>query len=111
MKTCNFLSYHANKLARRFDAATCLLLTQAMDTHDLAGDCGGYYAALPSLPITTPALEVGIVSDGLCLLAEQQELAVPNSLHGNDVFLIETDRSNQLILEFHAMCISPTHIS
>ncbi|MGH8377598.1 MAG: homoserine O-acetyltransferase MetX [Gammaproteobacteria bacterium] len=105
----SYLRYQGAKLARRFDAATYVRLTEAMDTHDLARDRGDYYATLAA--IATPALVVGVTSDGLYPLAEQQELAalLPNaelavldSLHGHDAFLIETDRLNQLLLEFRA---------
>lgn len=113
----SYLRYQGDKLARRFDAAAYVRLSQAMDTHDLGRARGDYHAALAA--IAMPALVVGIGSDLLYPLAEQQELAalLPNvelavldSLHGHDAFLIETGQLNQLIREFRALHAGVTHL-
>lgn len=113
----SYLRYQGDKLARRFDAASYVRLTEAMDTHDLARDRGDYCATLAA--IATPALVIGINSDVLYPLAEQRELAtlLPNaelevldSPHGHDAFLIETGRLNHLILEFRARHVKTTRL-
>ena len=101
----SWLRHHGEKLVRRFDAASYVSLTRAMDSHDLARGRGG----VPAL--TQPALVVGITSDLLYPLTEQQELAalLPNaelavldSPHGHDAFLIETDTLDRQLREFRA---------
>ncbi|HKT32165.1 MAG TPA: homoserine O-acetyltransferase [Gammaproteobacteria bacterium] len=99
----SWLRHHGDKLVKRFDAASYVTLTRAMDTHDLARDRSDLSV------LSMPALVVGITSDLLYPLAEQQELAalLPNaepevldSPHGHDAFLIETEQLNQLVAEF-----------
>ena len=106
----SWLQHHGEKLARRFDAASYVTLTRAMDSHDLARDRDGFPAP------TVPALVVGISSDLLYPLAEQQELAalLPNaelavleSPHGHDAFLIETETLNRQVREFRAALVPP----
>ncbi len=106
----SWLRHHGDKLTRRFDAASYVTLTRAMDTHDLTRDRNDLAA------VTAPALVVGIVSDLLYPLAEQQELAarLPNaelevldSPLGHDAFLIETDQLNQLVTGFRSPRAKP----
>ncbi|MDE2460967.1 MAG: homoserine O-acetyltransferase [Gammaproteobacteria bacterium] len=101
----SWLRHHGDKLVKRFDAASYVTLTRAMDTHDLTRGRENFSA------LTMPVLVVGIVSDLLYPLAEQQELAalLPNaelevldSPHGHDAFLIETEHLNQLMTEYRA---------
>lgn len=95
-----YLEYHGDKLVRRFDANSYLVLTKAMDLHDIGRGRGGPEAALSR--IRAPLLAVGVRSDILYppyqsrTLAEQAEaLGVPaayrelDSPHGHDAFLIE----------------------
>lgn len=95
-----YLEYHGTKLARRFDANTYLLLTKAMDLHDLARGRGGLREALAR--VRARSLVVGISSDILYPPYQQRELvdgltAVGasatylelDSPHGHDAFLIE----------------------
>ncbi|MDE1886598.1 MAG: homoserine O-acetyltransferase [Gammaproteobacteria bacterium] len=106
----SWLQHHGEKLTRRFDAASYVTLTRAMDTHDLARGRGELSS------VNAPALVVGIISDLLYPLAEQQELValLPNaelevldSPHGHDAFLIETERLNRLVMEFRAALVPP----
>lgn len=101
----SWLRHHGDKLVQRFDAASYVTLTRAMDTHDLARGRGDLS------DLSMPALVVGITSDILYPLVEQQELTallrnaeleVLDSPHGHDAFLIETDRLNQRVAEFRA---------
>jgi homoserine O-acetyltransferase/O-succinyltransferase len=103
----SYLRHQGDKLVRRFDAASYVMLTRAMDTHDIARGRGTLGEALDAIEV--PALVVGIDSDLLYPLAEQQglatllpyaELAVLNSRHGHDAFLIETDALNAVLQEF-----------
>lgn len=100
----SYLRYQGEKLTQRFDANCYVRLTQHMDTHDVARGRGVYPDALRQ--IAQPALVVGIDSDVLYPLTEQEELAahLPNaqfemlsSPHGHDAFLIEHDDLNALL--------------
>lgn len=101
----SWLQHHGDKLVHRFDAASYVTLTRAMDSHDLARGRSELSA------LSMPALIIGISSDLLYPPAEQQglvallpnaELKVLDSPHGHDAFLIETDRLNQLVTGYRA---------
>lgn len=92
----SYLRYQGTKLVERFDANCYVHLTRQMDTHDVGRDRGDYRQALRS--IEQPALVVGVDSDVLYPLEEQEELVtlIPDaelhiikSSHGHDAFLIE----------------------
>jgi homoserine O-acetyltransferase len=99
-----YLEYHGDKLVRRFDANSYLLLTKAMDLHDLGrGPRGGIDNAMSKLQ--APLLSIGVRSDILYPLHQNQaivELARRagvaarsvelDSPHGHDAFLIEHDQ-------------------
>ena len=92
-----YLDYQAIKLNERFDANSYVLLSQAMNLHDVGRDRGGVLAALRSIEI--PTTVVGFDSDRLYLPDEQQGLAdeIPgcermillSSHFGHDAFLLE----------------------
>lgn len=100
----SYLEHHGTKLARRFDANSYLVLTRAMDSHDVGRDRGGVASALAR--VTADVLVAGIDSDRLYPLHQQQELAdllpgadrlhVVTSLHGHDGFLVETEQVGAL---------------
>ena len=70
----SYLKYQGEKFIERgFDANTYLALTNQMDTHDVSRGRGTYLKVLNS--ITIPTLIVGITSDVLYPIVEQQELA------------------------------------
>jgi homoserine O-acetyltransferase len=108
-----YLEYQGDKLVRRFDANSYLLLTKAMDLHDLGRGRGGMEAAFRRL--RAPLLSVGVSSDILYpphqsreivdlasdagLKAEYAELDSP---HGHDAFLIETEQTGALLEGFLA---------
>ena len=46
----SYLDHHAGKLARRFDANSYVVLTEAMNSHDVGRDRGGLEAALAARP-------------------------------------------------------------
>lgn len=100
----SYLQHHGAKLVRRFDANSYVVLTTAMDTHDIGRDRGGIEEALAR--ITARTVVAGIDSDRLYPLHQQQELAqnipgsgplaVVTSAHGHDGFLVEHDQVGQL---------------
>ncbi|RYD88588.1 MAG: alpha/beta fold hydrolase, partial [Sphingobacteriales bacterium] len=93
----SYIRYQGEKLAARFTALSYWTLSKAMDTHNLGRGRGGVEAALGLIRAKT--LVIGITSDLLCPLQEQQLIAahIPNatyaaidSLYGHDGFLVET---------------------
>jgi len=111
-----YLDYHGEKLVRRFDTNSYLLIGKAMDLHDVARGRSGLHAAMAR--VASPALVMGIDSDILYpsyqqrqihdLLrqggspAEYVEIASP---HGHDAFLIDLDQVGvplRAFLERHA---------
>jgi homoserine O-acetyltransferase len=98
-----YLEYHGDKLVRRFDANSYLLITKAMDLHDLGRGRGGVEQAMRR--IQAKVLSIGVVSDILYPLHQSQtivELARGagvtarsvelDSPHGHDAFLIEREQ-------------------
>lgn len=100
----SYLQHHGSKLVRRFDAGSYVVLTSAMDSHDVGRDRGGIEAALDRITATT--VVAGIDSDRLYPLHQQQELAdliptaapleVVSSPYGHDGFLIEAEQVGAL---------------
>ncbi|MEZ5178958.1 MAG: hypothetical protein R2746_12000 [Acidimicrobiales bacterium] len=106
-----YLDYHGTKLSRRFDANSYLLLTKAMDLHDLARGRGGLESALRR--IAAPLLAMGVTSDILYPEYQQRELVDGvraaggraayheiDSPHGHDAFLIDTDQVAAALVPF-----------
>jgi len=94
---------------RGFDAMSYVILTRAMDSHDVSRGRGGYFEVLRSVQL--PTLIVSISSDVLYPVSEQLELAeyMPNSQHhmiqsdeGHDGFLIEHRKVGTLVRGFLA---------
>lgn len=103
----SYLRYHGQKLVARFDANCYVHLTKQMDAHDVSRNRGAYSDVLRQ--ITQPTLVIGIDSDVLYPLVEQEELAahLPNadlqvlsSPHGHDAFLIEQEALNAMIVQW-----------
>ncbi|WP_084523056.1 homoserine O-acetyltransferase MetX [Nocardia inohanensis] len=103
----SYLEYQADKLVSRFDPATYVLLTEAMNRHDVGRGRGGIEAALAATPV--PCVIGGVDSDRLYPLRTQQELAellpgckgleIVRSRDGHDGFLTETEAVGKLITE------------
>jgi len=96
----SYLGFHGNKFTRRFDANSYLVLTDAMNSHDIGRDRGGVAAALAQA--TARAVVIGIDSDRLFPVAGQEIIArhLPGNIDGDvpvvlvspfghDAFLIE----------------------
>src|SRR5581483_7909098 len=106
-----YLEYHGDKLVRRFDANTYLLLTKAMDLHDVGRGRGGFATALRR--VQAPVLAVRISSDILYPAYQSREIvdalrscgataayAEIDSPHGHDAFLLELDQVGDMVAEF-----------
>ncbi|CAB5240176.1 unannotated protein [freshwater metagenome] len=101
----SYLDYQAEKLAKRFDANTYIILTEAMNSHDIGRDRGGVAKALESIEI--PVVVVSIDTDRLFpprLQAEIADLAphaqpaiVISSPFGHDGFLVEVEAVGEVI--------------
>lgn len=95
----SYLQHHGGKLARRFDAGSYVVLTEAMSSHDVGRGRGGIAAALSRVTATT--VVAGVDSDRLYPLAQSREIAegvpgcpgaqVLSSPYGHDGFLIEVE--------------------
>jgi homoserine O-acetyltransferase len=92
-----YLDHHANKLIGRFDANSYLVLSRAMDHHDVGRDRGGIEAALAR--VTAAPTIIAVDSDRLYPPRLQHEIAallpgrpdpqIVTSPYGHDAFLIE----------------------
>ena len=103
----SYLRYQGQQLVDRFDAATYVALTRAMDTHDVARARGDYDEVMRGVRART--LVVSIDSDVLYLPDEQEEIAhgIPGarlvrlaSGDGHDAFLIDVDWLSDVVAEF-----------
>ncbi len=107
----SYLEHQADKLINRFDPATYVLLTEAMNRHDVGRNRGGVQAALAATPV--PCVVGGVDSDRLYPLRTQQELAdglpgcaglqVVHSRDGHDGFLTEATAVAKLLHETIAL--------
>jgi homoserine O-acetyltransferase len=115
----SYLDHHADKLVWRFDAASYVTLTEAMNSHDVGRDRGGVPAALRRVRART--VIAGIDTDRLYPLSQQAELAagipgadrtrVITSGHGHDAFLIETDQVAACVAELLPPATHPARTS
>ena len=103
----SYLDHHAAKLARRFDANSYLVLTEAMNSHDIGRGRGGWQRALERI---AGRLTVACVdSDRLYPPRLSDEMAsAPASVgaarrvrsdYGHDGFLIEIGQVGQILRE------------
>jgi homoserine O-acetyltransferase len=101
----SYLDHQANKLAKRFDANTYIILTEAMNSHDVGRDRGGVESALAS--ITVPVIVVAIDTDRLFPPRLQKEISeltptaeepdLLSSPFGHDGFLVEVEAVGEII--------------
>lgn len=98
----SYLDFHGNKFTRRFDANSYLVLTEAMNSHDVGRGRGGVAAALES--IEARSLVLGIDSDRYFPLDGQREIAarLRRSVHGPEPFLIRSEYGHDAFLIEHA---------
>ncbi|KAJ9634137.1 hypothetical protein H2204_006468 [Knufia peltigerae] len=104
----SYLRYQGNKFVTRFDANCYIAITRKLDTHDVSRNRASSVQDALAL-IEQPALVLGIESDGLFTIAEQEELAhgIPNarlgkidSPEGHDAFLLQFEQVNSYLLGF-----------
>jgi len=101
----SYLDHHGDKLARRFDANTYIVLSDAMNHHDVGRGRGGISAALAQVEAAVTI--AGMSSDRLYPLRLQEELAallptatgveVVDTVRGHDGFLVEADAVGAII--------------
>jgi homoserine O-acetyltransferase/O-succinyltransferase len=101
----SYLEYHGEKLAHRFDANSYIVLSRAMNHHDVGRGRGGVADALAQ--VTAEVTIAGISSDALYPLRLQHELAdliprnkgveVVQSIAGHDGFLTEHEAIGEII--------------
>jgi homoserine O-acetyltransferase len=109
----SYLDYHGEKLVRRFDANSYLVLNRAMDLHDLARGRSSLQRALGR--VTVPVCTMSITSDTLYPPYQQRQVldvlaaqGTPvthvdiDSPHGHDGFLLEADQVGRGIAKFLA---------
>jgi homoserine O-acetyltransferase len=107
----NYLDHHGDKLIRRFDTNSYLIIGKAMDLHDVARGRGSLQTAASR--ITAPVLSMGISSDILYPTYQQKQIreiinesggsceyVEIDSPHGHDAFLINLDQVGKPLVEF-----------
>lgn len=106
-RASSYQRYQGQKLSKRFDPWAYMTLSKTMDTHDLGRNRGGLEKALER--ISCPALVIGIASDFLFPLREQEfihnhlsdsRLEVIDSPFGHDGFLIEFGQISRWVRAF-----------
>jgi homoserine O-acetyltransferase len=101
----SYLQYHGEKLAGRFDPNSYIVLSEAMNHHDVGRGRGGVARALAG--VRAAVTVAGVASDRLYPLELQRELgrmlpgerpvAVIESDFGHDGFLIELDQVGAIV--------------
>ena len=114
----SYLDHHGQKLVDRFDAASYVVLTDSMNSHDLGRDRDSVAASLAAY--RGEVAVIGIDSDRLYPIEEQQALArlllgsdagaeVVRSPHGHDSFLIEFDQVGAILEGLLGRVGAPSH--
>ena len=106
-----YLDHHGGKLVRRFDANSYLVLSKAMDLHDVGRGRGSLEAAMAR--IKAPTLAIGIWSDQLYPSYQQKQIrellraagrraeyVEIDSPHGHDSFLLDIDQVGAAVSAF-----------
>lgn len=106
-----YLDHHGDRLIRRFDANSYLIIGKAMDLHDIARGRGSLHNAMSR--IKSPTLVLGISSDILYPTYQQKQIhsmlteqgvdstyVEIESPHGHDAFLINLDQVGAPIRKF-----------
>ncbi len=115
-EVATWLRGHGRKLVDRFDANSWLLLTRAMDGHDVARGRGELDDVLGN--VRPPVLVVGIDTDVLYPPAEQIQLARQlrhgefarlASAHGHDGFLVDAADLDPIVADFRRRIETPAH--
>ncbi len=101
----SYIEHHGDKLAGRFDPNSYIVLSEAMNSHDVGRGRGGVGRALAG--VRARVTVAGITTDRLYPLALQQELAaalpggdevvVIDSAYGHDGFLLELEQVGAMV--------------
>jgi homoserine O-acetyltransferase len=101
----SYLQHHGDKIAERFDPNTYVVLSEAMNHHDIGRDRGGVAHVLAGVRV--PVTVAGVDSDRLYPLELQQELVqllpdaepvtVIESASGHDGFLLEIEQVGAVV--------------
>jgi homoserine O-acetyltransferase len=106
-KAISYQQYQGEKLARRFDARSYYVLTEAFDSHHVGRGRGGLQKALTAIRAET--LIIGIDTDILFPPEDQELMAkyIPgarlqwlHSDYGHDGFLLEFEELTEMIRDF-----------
>ncbi|WP_404383457.1 homoserine O-acetyltransferase [Knoellia locipacati] len=102
----SYLDHHAGKLGRRFDANSYLVLSEAMNSHDVGRGRGGVAAALGRFGghlvvagVDTDRLYPERLSEEIAALRPGTTLRRISSRFGHDGFLIEIEQVGAVIRE------------
>ena len=102
----SYLDHHAGKLGRRFDANSYLVLSEAMNSHDVGRGRGGVAAALAAFRgrlvvagVDTDRLYPERLSEEIAALRPGTTLRHITSRFGHDGFLIEIEQVGGVIRE------------
>ncbi len=101
----SYLDHHADKLSRQFDANSYLVLSRAMNHHDVGRGRGGVERAMSS--VRARSTVAAIDSDRLYpsrlqhemaqLLPDRPQVSLIHSPYGHDGFLIESEQVGNVI--------------
>ncbi len=103
-RAASYQRYQGLKLHKRFNVLSYLILSKAMDSHNIGRGRGGVEAALQQIRAKT--LVIGIHTDVLFPIEEQERIAmhIPNarleiidSHYGHDGFLVESPAIEKLV--------------
>ncbi len=110
----SYLDYNAHKFVGNFDANSYLYLSRAMDWFDVADFGGSVNAGLAKIHVKK-ALIIGVTTDILFPIEQQQEIAEGlikagrnvefvsiDSINGHDAFLVDRDHFSPVISDFFA---------
>lgn len=102
----SYLDHHGRKLAGRFDANSYIVLSEAMNSHDIGRGRGGLSAALAPfagrlvlVPVDSDRLYPPRLSEEVAQAHPGAELATITSVVGHDGFLTEVDQVAALLRE------------
>lgn len=107
-KASSYQQYQGDKLVKRFNLASYMLLSKAMDSHHLGRGRESVENALASIKAKT--LSIAVSSDVLFPPIEQKRIADGvkggkyveiDSFYGHDGFLVETKAIDEIIKKFY----------